>query len=128
MSNIYLILNSKVYVLNVLLTLFCCSKDQYGLHSDQWPGHPDGINTMISITDNVVITGCEDGHIRAAHLYPHRFLGVVGHHDQELPVERMDVSSSGEVVASISHDNRWVKLFSLDLILCCFNTLFGLGH
>ena len=83
-----------------------CSKDQYGLHSDQFPGHPDSVNTMLSVTDNVVMTGCEDGNIRALHLYPHRFLGVVGHHEGELPIEKMDVSSSGEVIASISHDNR----------------------
>ena len=67
---------------------------------------------MLSITDNVVMTGCEDGNIRAVHLYPHRFLGVVGHHDQELPVERMDVSNSGEIIASISHDNR-VKFWNV---------------
>ena len=37
-----------------------------------------------------------------------RFLGVVGHHEQELPIEKMDVSSSGEIIASISHDNRYI--------------------
>ena len=52
------------------------------------------------------MTGCEDGNIRAVHLYPHRFLGVVGHHEQEFPVERLDVNTSGEIIASISHDNR----------------------
>ena len=57
-------------------------------------------------TDNVMMTGCEDGNVRAVHLYPHRFLGVVGHHEGELPIEKMDVSGSGEVIASISHDNR----------------------
>jgi len=93
-------------------TVYMFSKDQYGLHSDQFPGHPDSINTMLSITDNVVMTGCEDGNIRAVHLYPHRFLGVVGHHEQELPIEKMDVSSSGEIIASISHDNR-VKFWNV---------------
>ena len=67
---------------------------------------------MISITDNVVITGCEDGNIRAVHLYPHRFLGVVGHHEKEMPIERMDVSSSGEIIASTSHDNK-VKFWNV---------------
>ena len=38
----------------------------------EFPGHPDGINSLIAVTDNVVITGCEDGVIRAVHLYPHR--------------------------------------------------------
>ena len=68
--------------------------------------HPDAVNSVLSVTDNVVMTGCEDGNVRAVHLYPHRFLGVVGHHEGELPIEKMDVSGSGEMIASISHDNR----------------------
>ena len=35
-----------------------------------------------------------------------RFLGVVGHHEDAFPVERLDVNSTGELVASTSHDNR----------------------
>ena len=31
---------------------------------------------------------------------------MVGHHEGELPIEKMDVSGSGEVIASISQDNR----------------------
>ena len=50
------------------------SKDRYGLHCDQFPSHPDGVNALIPITDNVVITGCEDGNARAVYLYPHRFV------------------------------------------------------
>eukprot|EP00092_Neocalanus_flemingeri_P023196 GFUD01025153.1.p1 GENE.GFUD01025153.1~~GFUD01025153.1.p1 ORF type:complete len:471 (-),score=144.87 GFUD01025153.1:1127-2539(-) len=92
--------------------LYLFSKDQYGLHSDQFPGHPDGVNALIPITDNVLITGCEDGNVRAVHLYPHRFLGVVGHHEDEFPIERLDVNTSGEIVASISHDNR-VKFWNV---------------
>jgi len=92
--------------------LYLFSKDQYGLHSDQFPGHPDGVNCIVPVTDNVVMTGCEDGNIRAVHLYPHRFLGVVGHHEQEFPVERLDVNTSGEIIASISHDNR-VKFWNV---------------
>ena len=39
--------------------------------------------------------------------YPNfRFLGVVGHHEDSFPVEKMDVNTTGELVASISHDNR----------------------
>ena len=101
------------------------SKGQYGLHSDQFPGHPDGVNCIIPVTDNVVMTGCEDGNIRAVHLYPHRFLGVVGHHEQEFPVERLDVNTSGEIIASISHDNRSVEVAAphlpavIDLLADC---------
>ena len=99
------LISSRSLILNNSVPL-SSSKDQYGLHSDQFPGHPDGVNCIIPVTDNVVMTGCEDGNIRAVHLYPHRFLGVVGHHEQEFPVERLDVNTSGVIIASISHDNR----------------------
>ena len=58
--------------------LFCSfyRKDQCGLHSDQFPGHPDAVNSILSVSDNIVMTGCEDGYERAVHLYPHRFLGA----------------------------------------------------
>ena len=31
---------------------------------------------------------------------------MIGHHEDEFPIERLDVNTSGEIVASISHDNR----------------------
>lgn len=40
------------------------------------------------------------------HLYPHRFLGIVGHHDQEFPIEKLDVSRKGDLIASTSHDQK----------------------
>ena len=48
-------------------------RGQYGLHRDQFSGHPDAVNCLVPITDNVVITGCEDGNVRAVHLFPHRW-------------------------------------------------------
>lgn len=104
--------NTKLVVGSGAGPLYLFSKNQYGLHSDQFPGHPDGVNCIVPVTDNVVMTGCEDGNIRAVHMYPHRFLGVVGHHDQEFPVEKLDVNTSGELIASISHDNR-VKFWNV---------------
>jgi len=70
------------------------------------------VNALIPITDNVVITGCEDGNLRAVLLNPHRFLGVIGHHEDEFPIERLDVNTTGEIVASVSHDNR-VKFWNV---------------
>ena len=49
---------------------------EFGHWSDQFPGHPNAINSIVAVTDNVVITACEDGVIRAVHLYPHRFVGM----------------------------------------------------
>lgn len=76
----------------------------FGYHSDAFGDHPSAINCMLPITENIVLTGCDDGKIRAVHLFPHRFLGVVGHH--RFPIERLDISTCGHYVASTSHDGR----------------------
>jgi WD40 repeat protein len=76
----------------------------FGYHSDAFGDHPSAINCMIPIMDNIVITGCDDGKIRAISLFPHRFLGVVGHH--KFPIERLDISTCGHYIASTSHDGR----------------------
>nr|SVE93673.1 EOG090X07S3 [Scapholeberis mucronata] len=76
----------------------------FGYHSDAFGDHPSAINCMLPITDNIVITGSDDGKIRAINLFPHRFLGVVGHH--KFPIERLDISTCGQFLASSSHDGR----------------------
>jgi len=85
---------------------------EFGHWSDQFPGHPNAINSIVAVTDNVVITACEDGVIRAVHLYPHRFVGTVGHHEKGFGVEKLDVSHDGSLIASISHD-ECVKFWSI---------------
>ena len=37
---------------------------QFGVHGADFPGHPDAVNDMVAVTDNVVVTACEDGTIR----------------------------------------------------------------
>jgi len=76
----------------------------FGYHSDSFGDHPSAINCMLPITENIVLTGCDDGKIRAVNLFPHRFLGVVGHH--RFPVERLDISTCGQFIGSSSHDGR----------------------
>jgi len=107
--------NTKLVVGSGEGILYLFNQDSYGYHSDQYPGHPDSINSLVAVTDNVVLTGCEDGTIRAVHLFPHRFVGQVGHHGDEMPVEKMDVSSAGDTIASIGHDNR-VKFWNISYL------------
>ena len=66
------------------------------------------------MTENVLITACEDGAIRAVHLYPHRFLGTVGHHSGD-SIERLDVSAAGDIVASVSHDAK-IKFWNISYL------------
>jgi len=112
---------TKLVVGSGIGPLYLFSKDQYGLHSDQFPSHPDGVNALIPITDNVVITGCEDGNARAVYLYPHRFLGVIGHGEDAFPILRLVMSTTGEIVASVSHHNRvefWNVTSQLTMFPC----------
>lgn len=78
--------------------------DAFGYHSDGFGDHPSGVNCMLPIADNLLITGCDDGRIRAISVFPHKFVGVVGHH--RFPIEHLDISTCGHYVASSSHDNR----------------------
>ena len=68
----------------------------------------------MAVTENVLITACEDGAIRAVHLYPHRFLGTVGHHSGD-SIERLDVSAAGDIVASVSHDAK-IKFWNISYL------------
>lgn len=77
---------------------------EFGLHSDEFPSFTKkAINCMIPITENVVITGGEDGVLRATSLFPHHHLGVVGQHS--LSIEALDISGDGTLIASSSHNN-----------------------
>ncbi|KAL6426158.1 hypothetical protein ACFW04_009013 [Cataglyphis niger] len=76
---------------------------EFGLHSDEFPSiSKAAINCMIPVTENIVITGGENG-IRANSLFPHRQLGIVGQHD--FSVETLDISNNGTLIASSSHNN-----------------------
>ncbi|XP_058452713.1 WD repeat-containing protein 55 homolog [Malaya genurostris] len=76
---------------------------QFGYHCDAFKGPQSGINKMIPITERIAVTGGEDGRLRAMHLVPGRVLGIVGQHS--LAVEMLDINSTGELIASSSHDN-----------------------
>ena len=51
-----------------------------------------------------------------------RFLGVTGHHEDEFLIERLDVNNNGEIVASISHDNRFETIASDDTMQLLIST------
>ena len=47
--------NGKLYMFNL---------NEYAYHSADFPGHPDAINDLVAVTDNVIVTACEDGTLR----------------------------------------------------------------
>ncbi|KAK7077269.1 WD domain repeat-containing protein 55 [Halocaridina rubra] len=77
---------------------------EFGFHIDRFAGHPGQINCSIPIGDRMLITGCEDGNIRAVHMYAHRYVGVVGQH-KRFGVENMSVSFDADFLVSCAMDD-----------------------
>lgn len=83
--------------------LFLYNWSEFGLHCDEFAGPKRAINGLIPITENIVITACEDGNLRATYLFPNRHLGIVGQHD--MSIESLDICNNGNFIASCSHSN-----------------------
>ncbi|XP_052866241.1 WD repeat-containing protein 55 homolog isoform X2 [Anopheles cruzii] len=77
--------------------------EQFGYHCDAFSGPKPSANRMVPITDQIAVMAGEDGVIRAMHMIPGRMLGIVGQHS--MAVDTMDISGSGELIATSSHDN-----------------------
>lgn len=90
--------------------LYLFNWNEFGYHSDMFPNVKTTINTMIPITEDIVVTACEDGNLRATQLFPHKNLGIVGQHG--LSIESIDISNNGEFIASASLEND-VKFWNI---------------
>jgi len=55
-------------------------------HSDIHTSNGTGINRLVPVTEHIVITGCDNGQIKATYLYPHEVIGEVGDHNKT-PIE-----------------------------------------
>lgn len=81
--------------------------DWFGDCKDRIVGHPESVECMIKFTENVIITGGEDGWIRIVGVYPHS-LNVFKQHAEDLEekyaITGLAMSHDQRVLASISHD------------------------
>ena len=82
--------------------------DYFGDCNDRIVGHPGSIDTMIHYDDDIIITGCEDGLIRAVSVLPNKIIAILG-----------DPLDSGEEVfhiqkVSLSHDKNLLASCTLD--------------
>ncbi|KAJ8865910.1 hypothetical protein PR048_033433 [Dryococelus australis] len=102
--------NTKVVASSSKGTLFLFNWGEFGYHNDEFPGNKRSINCLIPITDNILVEACEDGTLRATHMFPHRHLGVVGQH--QFSVECLDISGDGTYIASSSHD-QLIKFWNI---------------
>ncbi|GBM88232.1 WD repeat-containing protein 55 [Araneus ventricosus] len=84
---------------------------EFGNISDRFPGHPGSVDSMAVVADDVIVTGCEDGKVRAVQLFPNRFLGSLGSHGG-YSVERVRLCYDSAYIASSSHDQK-IKFWDL---------------
>jgi len=54
------------------------SWDFFGDCNDRITGHPGCIDTMIQYDEDIVITGCEDGLLRAVSVLPNKIVAILG--------------------------------------------------
>nr|XP_002124173.1 WD repeat-containing protein 55 [Ciona intestinalis] len=104
--------NNKVLVGSADGPILLYNWNEFAAPSDRFPGHPGPVDCIAKVSEDVVCTGSADGLIRAVHLLPNRFLGVVGDH-HGLPVEKVEATHDGKFIASCSHDNL-IKFWSVD--------------
>lgn len=83
------------------------SWDWFGDCKDRIVGHPEGVECMLKFSEDVIITGGEDGWIRVVGVYPHS-LNLFHQHAEDLDdcyaVTGLSMSHDKRVLASISHD------------------------
>ncbi|KAJ1729515.1 WD repeat-containing protein jip5 [Coemansia biformis] len=80
------------------------SYGQFGDVSDRFPGHPQSIDSICKLTEDLCVTGSSDGLLRIVQFFPHKLVGVAGDH-QALPVEKVVLSHDQQWLASCSHDH-----------------------
>lgn len=102
--------DSKLVVGTSKGRLYTYNWNEFGYHSNMYPGPKTPMSHMIPVTDRVAVVAGEEGVLRAMHCIPGRNLGVVGQHS--LAVDAMDINHSGEYIASTC-DNNEVKFWNI---------------
>ncbi|KAJ1525945.1 hypothetical protein ONE63_009131 [Megalurothrips usitatus] len=92
-------------------TMYVFNWGEIGLHTEQTAGFKQPMCSLLAVSDSCVVSGWEDGKIRANHFFPHQNLGVVGQHS--FSVECLDISNDGKIVASAAAAGGHVKFWNI---------------
>jgi len=91
--------------------LYMFNWDDFSEPNEKFHGHPNSIDTMLPVSENIMLTGSSDGIIRVLQIKPNKLLGVIGEH-QDFPIERIQVCNQRKYLASCSHDET-VKFWNV---------------
>jgi len=91
----------------------------FGDQKDRIKGHPMSVDAMVKITEEGVLTGSSDGKIRVVATHSkslgNAVLATIGEHgDGDYPIERLSLSADGKYLASASHAQPTVQLWSTE--------------
>jgi len=90
----------------------------FGDMKDRIKGPKLSIDSLVKITEDCILTGSSDGKIRVVSVYnaEHNnwILGNFAEHS-DTPIERLALSPDGELVASASHGQPAVRVFSTEV-------------
>jgi len=99
-------------------TLAIFSWGDFGDQKDRIPGHPMSVDAMVRLAEDGVLTGSSDGKIRAVAVHSRKhgnaIVGTFAEHGT-YPVERLALSPDGNLVASASHGQPAIRLWSADV-------------
>eukprot|EP00933_Yihiella_yeosuensis_P082098 TRINITY_DN9585_c0_g3_i1.p1 TRINITY_DN9585_c0_g3~~TRINITY_DN9585_c0_g3_i1.p1 ORF type:complete len:221 (+),score=59.51 TRINITY_DN9585_c0_g3_i1:38-664(+) len=89
----------------------------FGDHKDRIKGHPMSVDAMVKFSEEGVITGSSDGKLRAVSIHSKSLgssiLGTFGEHG-EYPIERIALSNDGQTLATASHGQPAIQLWSTE--------------
>ena len=80
--------------------------------SDRFPGHPASVDTLVAVTEDMVLTGSSDGVIRVLSILPNKMLGacpcgaVPSGHTRSFLTLRMHAPTTQALWAS-TQTGRW---------------------
>lgn len=98
-----------------ILAIF--SWGDFGDQKDRIKGHPMSVDALVKISEDGILTGSSDGRIRVVSVHSKALgsgiLATLGEHS-EYPVERLALSPDGKLVASASHGQPAIRLWSTE--------------
>ena len=88
-------------------TVYVFKWDWFGDCVDRIRGHPSSIDAMVRFDQDTLLTGCEDGLVRAVSVNPGKVISIINSDTEPedlVPISALSVSHNGRFVAFANHD------------------------
>lgn len=88
--------------------------DWFGDCDDRITSHPCSVSSMAMYNEDIVITGCDDGYVRAINLLPNKIISVVNYDADEedlMPVSKIAIKDN---IAAFTCNDEMVRIYDLE--------------